>query len=59
MRRSVSLVLGSLVLGALLAGVVLLPATAQAKGSRLRFTEEAYAPGERASRRPAGKGVQT
>ena len=54
MRRGVSLVLG-----ALLAGVVLLPATAQAKGSRLRFAEEAYAPSDRASRRPAGKGVQT
>lgn len=38
----------SLVLGALLAAAVLLPATAQAKGSKLRFDQEAYAPGERA-----------
>jgi hypothetical protein len=51
MRRGVSLVLG-----ALLAGVVLLPATAQAKGSRLRFAEEAYARGDRAARRPAREG---
>lgn len=35
-------------LGALVAGVALLPAAAHAKGSKLRFAEEAYAPGDRA-----------
>jgi hypothetical protein len=37
-----------LLLSALLTGVVLLPATAHAKGSKLRFVQETYAPGDRA-----------
>jgi dipeptidyl aminopeptidase/acylaminoacyl peptidase len=43
MRRA-----ASLVLCALFAGAILPPGAAQAKGSKLRFAQESYAPGDRA-----------